>query len=124
MAHSDGKRLYIGDQAITREELARLAPRDVPAERTIIMAVCSTGRTAVRLNQVEGFAQIFVEKGFATSIVAPGTTIGRAEVETLFDSIGTKLDSLLEKLQAVTGRWQLLVELESLAARVPNSRIS
>ena len=35
------------------------------------------------------------------SIVAPSNTIGRGEVETLFKSIGTTLESLLEKLQDV-----------------------
>jgi hypothetical protein len=112
VAHSDGKRIYIGDQEISLEELASMESRSTPAHRTIIMAVCNAGRSAMRLSQLKGFAQLFVEKGFATSIIAPNDTIGHAEVEALFTSMGANLDSFLRGLRDAKGTWELLVQLE------------
>lgn len=110
IAHSDGKRLYIGDEQVSLKEIEKLPLRDKPAQRTIIMAVCNAGKTSVRLGQLQGFAQLFLEKGFAASIVAPTDTIGEPQVKTLIESFGGSLETLLDQLRGINGNWRLLVQ--------------
>lgn len=110
VAHSDGVRIFIGNKEVTLAELEAMPSRNNAPDRTIVLAVCSSGQMTATLSSLEGLGQLIIKKGFAKAVVAPANTITRPQVEAVMKAMGTNLEILLRALEGIPGNWRLIAQ--------------
>jgi hypothetical protein len=88
-AHSDGDRIYFGEESVSKEEIEALPPRQTPHTRTRVAMIISCefgslseGRSRWLLwTQPKSFAELLIEKNYFDSVVAPDHLVKHSEAE-------------------------------------------
>jgi hypothetical protein len=88
-AHSDGDRIYFGEESVSKEEIEALPPRQTPHTRTRVAMIISCefgslseGRSRWLLwRQPKSFAELLIEKNYFDSVVAPDHLVKHSEAE-------------------------------------------
>lgn len=88
-AHSNGDRIYFGEESVSKEEIEALPPRQTPHTRTRMAMIISCefgslseGRSRWLLwRQPKSFAELLIEKNYFDSVVAPDHLVKHSEAK-------------------------------------------
>lgn len=95
LAHSDGDRIYFGEESVSREEIEALPARQTPHPRTRAAMIISCefgslseGRDYLLLwKQPKSFAELLVEKNFFDYVIAPDHLVDHEEAEAIVRTV-------------------------------------